>query len=544
MRRYYAPVVLVAALAFAAPAQADVTASVITTPKSPHYALSKGPGTTIDVAGRATGAGNVKIVCDHWPAPSLLAGDVPVAGDGTFAVHGLSIDRLVADGSGATCRLRALPAGNLFPDPAPFRGPVLAVSAYTPNLVTDGGANNGKLGSFLVYASGVDHATVINNSFGGNCGLINVPLDPGTFAAAYANGLFCAGGPTNDPITPMSGLQVDGAFVQTAGALWSPAANGLQEKAGFPELTVPAVDFDASTGAVAVTERNRLAKCGPDGTFPVFGTSCTEYTPVPVAHERTTTVLPGDQIIRVVDRWSSLDAQPHRLMVALETGPAVFQDARFRFPGQASYAERQEGDIVRTLPAGAPVFGRYVDATQPGVAVVPLQSPDAARFHRGGNFDLLYGNRTIPARGQITFTHYYVTTSRGDQIEAATAKLLASLAPAAPLPPRGGGTGPAVAPLPRFSRAGHLRVRHSGRTFRVTTRDRVTCPTACTVHIAGRRVVATDLHVAAGARAAVRFRLTRAGARKLRRAGRLRLHVALTAGTVTTQRTLTVREPA
>jgi hypothetical protein len=61
--------------------------------------------------------------------------------------------------------------------------------------------------------------------------------------------------------------------------------------------------------------------------------------------------------------------------------------------------------------------------------------------------------------------------------------------------------------------------------------------------VSGRRIAATDLHVAAGERAAVRFRLTRAGARKLRRAGRLRLLVALAAGTVTAARRLTVRAP-
>ena len=51
MRRYYAPLVLVAVLAFAAPAQADVTASTITTPKSPAYVLSYGSNAVIDVAG-------------------------------------------------------------------------------------------------------------------------------------------------------------------------------------------------------------------------------------------------------------------------------------------------------------------------------------------------------------------------------------------------------------------------------------------------------------------------------------------------------------
>jgi hypothetical protein len=63
------------------------------------------------------------------------------------------------------------------------------------------------------------------------------------------------------------------------------------------------------------------------------------------------------------------------------------------------------------------------------------------------------------------------------------------------------------------------------------------------VQVRGRRIMPADLHVAPGRTAAVRFRLTRGGARKLRRAGRLRVHVALTAGAVTARRTLTVRAP-
>src|SRR6185295_1269288 len=97
-----------AGLAVAAPAQADVTASVITTPTSPHYLLY--PTTsTVDVAGTATGAGNVDIVCLAGRFGTTLAPDVPVGGDGSFSVHDLSVAPLVQNYSlapGHTCKLR------------------------------------------------------------------------------------------------------------------------------------------------------------------------------------------------------------------------------------------------------------------------------------------------------------------------------------------------------------------------------------------------------------------------------------------------------
>jgi hypothetical protein len=121
--------------------------------------------------------------------------------------------------------------------------------------------------------------------------------------------------------------------------------------------------------------------------------------------------------------------------------------------------------------------------------------------------------------------------------------LLATL-PKPALPPKGE---PAPAPVPapvvapELFRRGHIHVRRAGRTFRVTTRDRVRCAAACDLTVSGRRISTTLIHADAGRTAKVRFRLTRGGARKLRRAGRLRLRFSLAAGPVTARRHLTLR---
>ncbi|HEX5622464.1 MAG TPA: hypothetical protein VFX51_28830 [Solirubrobacteraceae bacterium] len=540
--RFLAPLVLLVVLAVAAPAQADVTASVITTPTSPHFVLSKGPGTKVDVSGRATGAGNVQVVCERSGFSIVLTPDVPVLADGTFEADDVSLDLLVNHTlprtAGQTCRLRAVPAGALPGDPAPFRGPVLAVSKYERHLISTGGPNDGMQEGYYLYAAGADRGTTITGSFG-DCGIDSSVLDPDTFDQINS-GLACSGTLTDLDNIPVTGLKVDGDPVQPAGSLWLPFSNELRDKPGFPVLEVPSVAFDASTGAVAVTERNALAKCGPNGAFPVTGSSCAAFDPVPVKHERTTTVLAGDQVVRVVDRWSSTDGHPHRLDLRIDHSPATSPNITFRFPGETGYGRHDAGDVIAPVPAGAPVLIRDADVTQPGVVVLPLQAAGGAHFYGTEEFSLVYDDRLIPASGELTFTHYYLTTRRSDEVEHAAARLIASLAkPPAPTP-HGGAGGQTVA-LPRFSRDGRLRVRRAGRRFRVVTRDRVTCATACVVRIGGRRLVTTNLHVAAGETKAVRFLLTRGGARKLRRAGTLRLKYVLSAPGVTTRRQLALR---
>jgi len=536
--RFLAPLTLLAVLAVAAPAQAEVTASVITTPESPRFVLSKGPGTgTLDIAGRVTGAGNIDIVCRRDQSWWVLAADVPVATDRTFAVDDVPVDPLVFDRHGSTCRLRALPAGGGDPASASFQGPMLGVSTYVQARVS-GGPNDAMLTTYFVHAAGVDRETQLDGALGSRCGVVSTFLDPNTLQTSnYA--LTCAGFLASDPYWGSVGLRIDNAAVQPAAALGA----DLQAKPGFPRLEITAFDFDPSTGAITITERNTLAKCGPHGTDFPTSADCAALDPVPVTHVRTTTVPPGDQPVRIVDRWTSADGRPHRLDFALDQELGSSSNIVYRFPGETTYAEHDHGDVIGHLPAGAPLVARDLDGAQSGVVVLPLQSPDAAVFFGGENYTLEY-ERTIPATGELTLTHYFLSTRRSDDVEAAAAKLLASLAkPAGPAPHGSGGGGQTVM-LPRFSRHGRLRVRRAGRTFRVVTRDRVTCPAACTVHVSGRRVAATDLPVAAGKTAAVRFRLTRGGARKLRRAGRLRLHIALTSGAVTARRTLTVRVPA
>jgi hypothetical protein len=540
MRRFFLP--LLTFLALAAPAQADVTASTITTPKSPHYAIWSDPDTTIAVAGTAHGIGNVDIACLGATSTTVLAHDVPVAGDGAFSDDAVVLDALVdpTDWSpGQTCRLRAIPAGTTPADVGNFRGPTLALSRF--HLVRN--LNSGVPEDFLLWAAGTEQATEIN-AFG-SCGAASAVLDPDTLDFGD-DGFSCAGGPPDEPDVPLWGVKVDGVAAYTRAALGGIGGYGASGLAGAPAFSVDPVQFDADTGAVSVSERDGFAKCGPDVSYPPTQFSCTYLDGVPVQLRRTTSVLAKDHILRVVDRWSSTDNKPHRLDLALATATCCSTHQAFRFPGESGFSLHDVNDatpltdrVAGPFRAGTPILARDVGNAGGGELVLPLQSANGARFTDEATFALQYDARTIPASGELTFTHYYALTAKAADLEAAAAKLVAAVVPKPPVPaPHGGG--PVITPpKPRFSRHGRLHLRRVGRTFRVTTRDRVVC--ACTVHVSGRWVVPTDLKASFGRTNAVRFRLTRGGARTLRRAGRLRVRYVLAAPGVTKQRTVRLR---
>jgi hypothetical protein len=549
--RFLAPLAVLFLLAVAAPAQADITSSVITTPKNPRFLLYTARDTGIEVAGRATGIGNVDLVCVVGSSATVLAHDVQVGGDGKFWAPGTSLDPLIYEdpyAPGTTCRLRAVPAGTKPDQLTHFRGPVLAISRYV-RVPLDSGPNAGKLAGYHLYAAGVDRDT----DFGafGAFGVNGVALDPVTLEQPDGDG-YDAGTPAD----ALAGLLIDGVTAYSSGAAASsPGGYGAGGLPGFAELPSPTVRFDDASGAVDVSERTPFMKCGPDVSYPPTQFTCTRFDAVPVQMQRTTSVLAGDQIVRVVDRWSSTDGHPHRLDLTLSHAACCSYDHEYRFPGETSFNTHGGDVVIGPFPAGSPILARHAGGAGSGLVYLPLQSADGARFLNHDDFGLVYNNRTIPASGALEFTHYYLTTRSAGDLDAAAAKLvaLATAKPPAPEPTPKPSPKPAPKPSPvvrpAFTRAGHVRVHRSGRTFAVVTRDRVRCAAACTLAVHGRRVVSRTRSVAAGRTAKVSFRLTRAAARRLVRHGRLRFSVRIAArigagAPVSAKRTLTLRVKA
>ena len=216
---------------------------------------------------------------------------------------------------------------------------------------------------------------------------------------------------------------------------------------------------------------------------------------------------------------------------------------------------RDTGSVAGPLPALEPIFSRDATVHRVGGAVViPGQGADGARFFEPDELGLDYVDRAIPATGTLTLTHYYATVSGADgEVEDGADRLRAWIGqpPAqvvAPAPATGPATIAQTPAPPTLSRRGRVRVRRSGRTFVVTTRDRVGCPAGCALQVSGRWVATSRARLGAGRSANVKVRLTRAGARALSRRGRLRLSVTISARAdggpaVTKRRILTIRLP-
>ena len=535
--RFLLPALLLVLVA-AAPAQAEVTASQIGAPSDPTsvlYDTSAPHAETIAVAGTATGSGNVDIACVRGPRLYRLVTDVGVAANGTFALADVPVDHIVDPTNygtaGRTCRLAAVPAGTTPQALDAFTGPELRVSIFTPSYLDVPGANHGKLTGFDLGVAGPEYSSQVSATCGVST-LVHTPDSP----EPVGRGLNCGG--YLDPT-------VDRQPAYTAeGATFSPAPLDP----GRSELKLSGPRLDAS-GNITITETNPLVRCAPD---PV---TCTVLQSAGVELVRTTTVFSGARIAAVTDRWVSADGKAHRLDLGLGEQscfdfPSCSDRAVFRFAGEAAYAPHDDdlstpatGSLGR-LPTYAPILIKHPDtALRGGVVVLPAQSVDGVQFFGNTWFDLQY-LRVIPAGGAVTLTHYYATAASSADNDATAAMLQRRFRAPAPAPaPHGGGGGTTVDPpaLPRFSRDGRLRLRRAGRRFRVVTRDRVTCATACSVRITGRRLISTSLNVSAGRTRAVRFLVTRGAAQRLRHAGRLRLRFSLAAGSVTTSRRLTLR---
>jgi hypothetical protein len=512
------------------------------------------------VAGTATGSGSVDIVCQRGNETSVLAYGVPVAANGTFALADVPLNALPGTQTpnlpGVPCRLRAWPAGTTPANPAAFSGPRLALAKFARARLYVPGPNNGVAFETSLQVAGLDF-TARTGTFGQSALYGTYLQDPGS-SDVTTHGIQQSGAPEDNPDTGHFGVEVDGvpSYPPTRAAQGI-AGNDFSQNTGLLGVEATVERFSSATGDLTLRETDRLVKCGPITVYPPTVAGCTEFHDVPVVLERTTEFSHDAQVVRVVDRWSSTDGQPHRLDLSLTQGrcfggSGCSSDVVHKLPGQTGYANPLPGTVTGPIAAQQPILSRHkTDASLGGVAVIPAQSADSARFDLPYYFALQYAARTVPPTGALTLTHTYVTTRSAAEIAAAVAGLKS------PAPPKPGGGGttptgpkPGTTPAsPALTSQGKVRVRRVGRTFVVKARDRVHCPAGgpdCVLSVRGARVRSSQRTVATGATARVAFRLTRRGVRALTRTKRLRLTVTLAAragngASVTAQRRITIR---
>jgi hypothetical protein len=571
MRRSLPLAVALAVLALAAPAQAEISASRISAPADPHFVLVDfdKPAPTIDIAGTATGEGNVDIVCVRAGAVHLLLRDQPVAASGAFALSDVPLTGLpgtqVPYGPGLPCRLLAWPAGVTPLHMATFDGPALAISSIVRHRRSTGGPNDGAVYEADVYASGLGFAARAETF--GSTGLFNAFQAAANSSDALQHGLFQTGAPADNIDSDHFGLKIDGLAAYAPARTTNIVGTYFGDNFGARAVGAEVTSFSPTTGDLTLVESDPLVRC-PNAVYVPTPVSCSSFVDVPVRLERTTAFSYDTRTVRVSDRWVSTDGQPHRLDLSLRQSrcygtQGCSADVVHRLPGDADYGDPVTGGRIGPIEA-EPIFSRHAgDDSLGGTAVIPGQRADFARFDTQYEFVLGYENRTIPATGELVLTHTYVTSGLGSEIEQSLDAALAPppapptdpttptdpTEPTEPAPPHGSTPAPShtVAP-PELSRRGQVRVRRAGRTFVVRTRDRVQCPDGCVVTVRGSRVRAAQTTVAPGATARVAVRLNRRGVRVLTRRGRARLVVSLSAraatgAPVTRVRHLTVRLP-
>jgi Glucodextranase, domain B/PASTA domain len=398
--------------AFASAAQAATfTASSISSPAAGaelFYDADSGSG-SIPVTGTVTpaitNATGGDLLCYSAPGSKPFTVQTGIAvSAGTFTA-----EASLAPIASTACRLRFVPHGTIPTTTAatPFDGPQVSVSEQATHSA-DGNVfgyyilsgtlpwsfSFGSLGECPVLASYATDTDTLGSYllFAGNACLLQasgIPPDQGTRSA----------------------VQVDGLNA------YPPAAvSTLAGVPGFTPLSYTA-EFDPDHDTVTINESENLEDCTSPGSYPPSSTSCPSVTPSGISVTQSTTLLPGAQVARVSQTFTSLDGNPHSLDLLFSqsvSAPSATSTPAFEFPGQPVFASHAVPDSFSLFPAGpGSIYVISNAADQPATsnpigAITYNQPPTGADFVNAssaqtGTF-LMHYAETIPAGGTFTMS--------------------------------------------------------------------------------------------------------------------------------------------
>ena len=326
MRRYLPLAVALAVLALAAPAQAEITSSAISSPADPHFVLVDldQPTPTIDVAGTASGSGNIDIVCMRAGAVHVLLHDQPVAANGTFALADVPLTGLPGTqwpyGPGLPCRLAAWPAGMPQYQAARFEGPRLAISSIVRSRWGGNGPNAGVEYEADVYPAGLRFAARAETF--GSVGLFNAFMEDPTAPAPSST---ACSRPARRSMTPAATISASRSTARRRIRRRAPcrasAAPTSPTTRACPRCETAVTSFSSKTGDLTFVESDPLVKCGPVNVYPPSAGSCIQFEEVPVRLERTTeSSAMTRRAFASATGGSAPTARPHRLDLSLRQG--------------------------------------------------------------------------------------------------------------------------------------------------------------------------------------------------------------------------------
>ena len=405
LRRALLLAALIATVA-AAPAQAEITESRVTSPANPTYRLYEPERTLavpeLEIVADTDGQAREKVdvLCSYGAENDVILRDETLEPDGGLDVE-VGLDRFPV----TLCDLRVVPAGYRGPDFSSFEGPAVAASTYAPqtyNVPVRGGDGNATL-SYIV-GTGHQRAAAAVASAGDGGLFVAVGVKEGAHAAFDY--------PTWREGAGVDRLTVDGrrAYVAADIPLFGFGTGMDTAPAGFEGLQ-SSVTLDPGSGAIAIRESQRVFRCdGTDEERPAEE-DCGTVLDTGIRLERTLDLTREHSIADVRDRWVSSDGRPHQILLryterAQEPAKAVEEAPLWRFPGDATFTKRTEGDVLVAGPGTALVRDGN-DLSAPG-ALSFAPAPERFTFRTGEALDETL-QLAVPAGGVAPVRRVFAT---------------------------------------------------------------------------------------------------------------------------------------
>ncbi len=428
--------VVAAALTFAVPAGAAVTASTVTSPAN-GVAFdfdADAPGRVV-VTGTAT-AGDpandkVRIACTFNEHADGSAGAIaPASAVGALTPTGpttgtFSIEISPADFDYYACRLRAVPS-NLPGDYRPFNGAVARFNGH--RTYPPGGP--AELKDFYQDVAG---PLGYWDSYSTDCFVsATYTLDPDTLE--YADMFGCAGIVGADPAGTRAALRVDGGDAFLPGeAYWSYGPiTGAAPITGFTRV------FDPATGDAALGGALPTLRCANGAA--AYPPACPAWAEAGLIDQASTVGDHGGRLVRHTDLWTNPGPAARELDVWYRVSTARV-GAKWRFPGEDTFTGHAAGDAI-AAPASGPgsvlIANDVAQANylQPRGSLTWSVAPSELRFTAPNTLQLHYV-RTIAPGASVPISLAFATDGPQENVDALTADARAALLPAVAI------TGPA-----------------------------------------------------------------------------------------------------
>ena len=406
---------VVAGLVFAAPARAAITSSSISTPGNGAELFYDGDNDAGSVTVRGTVAGaslgaRGDLVCYTVSDTQLtrVVTGVDVS-SGSFAINAP-----LSPIAGFACRLAMIPSGSTRTGAAAaaFAGPAVSVSDQFSHTAS------GSLYGYYILSGTLPWSFALQSL--GECSVTgSYATDTstlGSFALFAGNGCLPESSGTG---AGRSALQIDGQNAYVPGAIPS-----LATQAGFEPLSYSAI-FNPAHDVVGIGETDPAMGCDPPATFPPTSDSCPALHDAGIQVQQTTRLLPGGQVARVTDRFTSVDGHSHALDILFGQSVQAAASGKspgFAFPGQTSLAAHGNPDTFASFPSSPSsiiVIGDasgFQPATSNPIGAITVNRPPgsatftSARGAQMATFLMHYAN-TVPPGGSVVYDWSYSQAS-------------------------------------------------------------------------------------------------------------------------------------